>query len=182
MAPQQGLYRGKERWKEQITINENKENLMVGEQKETHTLTPAEQMSKWAHRDGTNRRRPKSPSTWNNTDHTNNKVVTQLLLLFLRPAACVSQKEWHIYTSDIQQLTGRANSQAAVFLEWNLIRSMKRNCSWKNRKIKKWCQKVKQERIRPASSHLTTWLLNNKMTILTVITMLQVHVCQCIYT
>lgn len=47
----------------------------------TDILTPAEQRSKWEHQHRTNRRRTRSPSTWNNTDPTNyNKAVVQLLL------------------------------------------------------------------------------------------------------
>lgn len=63
----------------------------------TDLLTPAEPRSIWGHRDWTNRRRPKSQSTWNNTDHTNyNKIMISLLLLFLGTAACHRKND--VYT------------------------------------------------------------------------------------
>lgn len=70
----------------------------IWELKGTDILTPAEPRSMWEHQDRTNRRRPESQSTWNNNDHTNyNTVVTQLLLLFLGTALCVTERMTCLY-------------------------------------------------------------------------------------
>lgn len=66
---------GREWWKEerQISINLKQREPDTPRAEGTDIMTPAEPRSMWEHQDWTNRRRPKSQSTWNNTDHTNYK-------------------------------------------------------------------------------------------------------------
>lgn len=129
MALEQRLWRGKEGWKEEITINPKHRKPDSLRAEGTDIMTPAEPRSMWEQRDWTNRRRPKSLSTWNNTDHSNyNKDMISLVLLFLGTAVYVRQErvqqnEWHgktycFFCSLIQnRFTGRVNSSAAAHIK-----------------------------------------------------------------
>lgn len=62
---------------------------------------PAESKSAVKHRSWTDRRRPESHSTWNNTDHANSKLMTSLLLVFLGTVVGVRQRESHTKNKNI---------------------------------------------------------------------------------